>query len=229
MWVTDGTGAGTVPVKDINPGVGSGTHPFGGYYSEFPQMEGVGDHLYFFAAERVHSWGVWRSDGTGSDTVKLLDVLPGVKHALLRARLDAAGDTAFLWISSPDGSRSKLWRSDATATAMTLVTSIAHPTCLWASAVGSDLLFGVYDGKHCVLWKTDGTAPGTDIVRKIYPVTNRQGFTEAGSDLFFDAADGVHGVELWRTDGSRGGTTLIADIAPGAASSKPRSMLFVAA
>jgi len=229
MWVSDGTTAGTMPVKDINPGAGSGTRP-SGFYRSFPQMEGVDNDLYFFASDRLHSWGVWRSDGTDTGTVKLKNVLPALKHPLSYARLSAAGGTGFLWISSRHDSRFQLWKSDATATGMAFVTTIPHFVCEWDGfAIDHDLLFGVDDGKDCVLWETDGTTVGTHELKGIYPKIDREWFTHVGTTLFFDAADGSHGVELWRTDGSRDGTTLIADIAPGAASSTPRSVLFVAA
>ena len=45
--------------------------------------------------------------------------------------------------------------------------------------------------------------------------------TAVGNQLFFEAYDGVHGVELWKTDGTTTGTVMVKDINPGAAGSNP--------
>ena len=229
MWVSDGTTAGTMPVKDINPGAGSATRP-SSFYRTFPQMEGVGNDLYFFASDRLHSWGVWRSDGTDAGTVKLKDVLPSLKHPLRDAWLGAAGGTAFLWISSLHDSRFQLWKSDETASTMALITTIAHPVCQWDGfALDHDLLFGVSDGKACVLWGTDGTAAGTGRLKGIYPEVSRQGFIHVGPNLFFDATDGSPRGRTLEDRRDPGRDDLGRRHQPGSASSKPKSLLFVAA
>jgi len=41
--------------------------------------------------------------------------------------------------------------------------------------------------------------------------------------VFFQASDGIHGLELWVTDGTVAGTHMVADIAPGAGASNPQN------
>jgi ELWxxDGT repeat protein len=48
-----------------------------------------------------------------------------------------------------------------------------------------------------------------------------------GETIFFDASTPETGYELWRSDGTESGTILLADIAPGPATSDPRSMIAV--
>ncbi|MBZ0112534.1 MAG: hypothetical protein K8J08_08745 [Thermoanaerobaculia bacterium] len=69
------------------------------------------------------------------------------------------------------------------------------------------------------LWITDGTAPGTVLLKDIYP-----GFRDSmASDLtafagrvYFSAWDPSFGIELWSTDGTSEGTQIVADLWPGA-------------
>ncbi len=68
LWTTDGTPAGTVMVKDVNPG------PDG---SLLDGLAAAGGQLYFAATDGEHGVELWQSDGTAAGTVMVQDLFPG--------------------------------------------------------------------------------------------------------------------------------------------------------
>jgi ELWxxDGT repeat protein len=68
MLLSDGTAAGTVLVKDINPG-GASSNPGG--------LADVNGILFFAANDGTHGSELWKSDGTASGTVLVADIDPG--------------------------------------------------------------------------------------------------------------------------------------------------------
>ena len=69
LWKSDGTTAGTVLVKDINPG-GYGYHDYPTYLTD------VGGTLFFTADDGTHGRELWKSDGTKAGTVMVKDIAP---------------------------------------------------------------------------------------------------------------------------------------------------------
>ena len=69
LWTSDGTRAGTVMVKDIDPGDAASTVP--------PTSPSVGGRLFFTADDGTHGGELWTSDGTRAGTVLVKDINPG--------------------------------------------------------------------------------------------------------------------------------------------------------
>ena len=67
LWKSDGTKAGTVLVKDINPG--DATAPPSA-------LTDVGGTLFFTADDGTHGRELWTSDGTKAGTVLVKDIDP---------------------------------------------------------------------------------------------------------------------------------------------------------
>jgi ELWxxDGT repeat protein len=102
LWRTDGTTAGTLLVKDIQPGPGSSgpTYPVA--------WRG---RLYFTANDGIHGAEVWQTDGTEAGTTLLRDVLPGREPSRPYSEvptLVAAGDHLY-FPARDEGSGVELW------------------------------------------------------------------------------------------------------------------------
>ena len=208
LWVSDGTGPGTL---DIDPGPGSS-----------PQnLIDVGGTLFFSAFAPVS--GLWKSDGTKAGTVlvKAVQVSSGPFAALPGGTL--------LFPANDFVNGQELWRSDGTADGTTLVKDV-HPGSassgvLNLTVVGNRAFFTANDGVHGLeLWVSDGTAAGTHMVADIVPGADSSlpyNLTADGSVLVFTAFDPLHGMEAWRSDGTALGTRRLADVAPGPLSASP--------
>lgn len=212
LWKSDGTTAGTMLVKDINPGIGD---------SAPGEMTEVGGTLFFKAFDGTNS-GLFRSDGTSAGTA-LVKALSAVQNLVV-----VSGTLFFVADDSVSGE--ELWKSDGTPAGTVLVKDInpgagdgvpvADP--ILTAAMGGVLFFRGDDGVTGEeLWRSDGTAAGTTIVADINPGVAHSFpsyLTALGGVLLFGANDGVNGSELWRSDGTAGGTALVKDIQPGAGS-----------
>ena len=65
------------------------------------------------------------------------------------------------------------------------------------------------------------------LLKDINPTGNPyvSGLTCFGDVLYFDATDGVHGVELWKTDGTESGTVMVKDINVGIGNGAPANFM----
>jgi ELWxxDGT repeat protein len=231
LWKSDGTAAGTVLVKDINPGST-------GSYARF--LTNVNGKLFFSAIDGTGAFMLWRSDGTAAGTVKFSSLLGSPSN------LTNANGTLF-FTASDNSSGQELWKSDGTAAGTTLVKDIypgtrveyyygyyggrysrivvnsSNPTAV--TNVNGTLFFTAEDGTNGrELWRSDGTAAGTVLVKDFNPgstTSYAKYLTNVNGTLFFNANDGTHGPELWKSDGTAAGTVLVKDIYPASTGTWP--------
>ena len=206
LWVTNGTPADTLLLKDIN--LSGSSAP-----ANFTRM---GNFVYFSADDGVVGRELWRTDGTSNGTTLVRDIRVG-GTASNPAFLYAAGPV--LYFAADDGSNGiEMWKSDGTSGGTAMVSNIAS-TSTSSNPRGFRLFKGlVYfqasnSAAGAELWRTDGTASGTTLVSNIRPGTASSSPTnliEANGYLLFLADDGTNGQELWRNDGTV--STLVANI-----------------
>jgi ELWxxDGT repeat protein len=73
LWRSDGTSAGTVLVKDINPGAAD-SFPTG-----FFNWNGS---VYFSAIDSLSGRELWKTDGTVAGTMRVKDIEPGPQDSM---------------------------------------------------------------------------------------------------------------------------------------------------
>ena len=204
LWRSDGTAAGTAPVKDL-PGVS----PLG--------PTNVGGTLFFLTLDGSSGLAdLWRSDGTDAGTFS-------VKHLFAHQYLFDApqltnvnGMLFFVLAFVANGEyRTELWRSDGTPAGTVRLTESA--TLANLTAVNGTLFFTADNATHSepALWTSDGTQAGTVPVKHFNGASFAQPpsfLTNAGGTLFFTAYHD-NGFALWKSDGTEAGTTPIKDVA----------------
>lgn len=224
-WISDGSAAGTLPIKDVRAGA-EGSFDSGLFGWETPVT--IGARVYFAADDGSHGRELWTTDGSAAGTLLLKDIHPD------------SGPTPHFGLPFQSGTRSyfraddgvhgmELWTTNGTSAATMMVVDLnsgpasAMPTPL--ATLGNTLYFVADDGVHgSELWRTDGTAGGTALVKDIAPgaASSAPGSARVVGGLFyFSADDGSHGRELWRSDGTPAGTRLVQDINPGTAAANP--------
>jgi len=223
---TDGTGLGTVIVKDIDPG-GDSSYP-----GNFADIGGV---LYFSATDGSHGVEPWKSDGTASSTVMIMDINPGVGDSNPAQFFNNGGGTVYF--DATDGSHgTELWKSDGTASGTVMVKDInpdggdswpAGFTDMYGKTYfdATNVSGGKGGGNKYQLWQTDGTESGTVAVADLNPGGDDSvsSLTKINNTLFFTADDGVNGTQLWIYGPSA--PSVIATVITSAASSISTSAL----
>ena len=109
LWRSDGTAAGTVLVKDVNPGVASGLLDL------FPNllMETSNGLLFFTGVDTSGGRELWRSDGTEDGTYRVKDIYPGAANSNPRELFDCGSSVLFRTNDGVTGE--ELWTSDGSS------------------------------------------------------------------------------------------------------------------
>lgn len=152
LWKTDGTAAGTVLVKDINPG---------GANSDLRYFTDIGGELFVQATDATNGAEVWKSDGTAAGTVLLKDINPGPGSSSPSEFIQFGSHFYFPANDGVDGY--ELWKSDGTAAGTTLAADInpgpGNSGVAGLTVAGGDLFFRANSGSTgSELWIARGSA-----------------------------------------------------------------------
>ena len=206
LWVTDGTGEGTVKLLD-----GVGDDPKVGRPAI---LTAVDDTLFFNRGEDL-----WKSDGTPEGTALVKD-FPSVGLSL--PGLFTAFDDRIAFVADDGEHGDELWISDGTERGTRMVKDIAPGSAgsgVGDFAVGDDtLFFTADDGVHGRgLWMSDGTEGGTHMMTdRSHDTawTQPTNLRAVGDSLYFTAADATQPGALFRFDTGKGEVTQIASAQP---------------
>lgn len=220
LWKSDGTGEGTVLVKDI--------HTQGDAAPEHLLL--VGEVLYFHADHEVHGTELWRSDGTEAGTYMVKDVntqptgVDSNTQGSVGSREMVSLD-GIIYFEANDGVHGReLWRSDGSSEGTYMLKDtfpgVDSANIQNLAVAGNHVFFKVTYGADKGFWVSDGTSEGTNLLRG--DLSFRSYSISFNNELFFQANDQTHGDELWRSDGTVAGTIMVKDIrASGSNSSSP--------
>jgi ELWxxDGT repeat protein len=230
LWQTDGTTEGTKLLKDINPG-------------PLPSSPGifvaVNNKIFFAANTIMEGTELWATDGTEEGTSLVKDINAGPLPSVQLLLFSIIFGDRLVFTATDAANGAELWSTDGTTAGTTLLKDINPGTdgsngILLPDFRSGDFHTPPFNGKAFLvagteaegreLWITDGTAPGTVLVKDIYPgaedgVEGASFFYTQNALYFAGQGSDATGAELWKTDGTEAGTVQIKDINPGANSS----------
>ncbi len=203
IWKTDGTASGTVMVKDIYPGPGSGYFYYGCV---------LGDKVYFFARD-ASGYALWKTDGTSAGTVKV----KGGFNSYWNNPFPFHGKIYFNGQTSAHGSEP--WVTDGTQAGTKILKDIkpgyASGYFFEPVGMGGKVYFRAMKevGYGFQIYSSDGTPSGTKAIIDL-GMNSAPYLRVMGNKLFFLGYD-ASGGEPWISDGTQAGTRLLKDIRPG--------------
>jgi ELWxxDGT repeat protein len=203
LWVSDGTTAGTMKIKEIN---------FSGGVGRFANVDGK---LFFLDRDQNNHWELWKSDGTQSGTVIVKDF--GNINA---TPFDFTVVNGKLFFEARDSTYGReLWISNGTQSGTHVLKDIrpgsSDSNLDFLTILNGKLFFAATDGTlGQELWMSDGTLTGTVMVKDIWEGSSGsspQHLVVLNNTLFFSAYTPDYHRELWKSDGTAEGTVMVKD------------------
>lgn len=209
LWKTDGTDAGTVMVKEINPAKGMLDSK-----SEIRQLTVMGDHLYFFANEtnNADSLQIWKTNGTAAGTERIVSYKIGNTETVNSL---TATSTHIYYTYNNNGT--SIYKSDGTTAGTGIF--LANCTPYHLTSFKGELLFQTTTSNPTMshICITSNEAPGYTVLKDVDPnVINLSSnstyyypMNVVDNTLYFMISVMGPATELWKTDGALSGTSLI--------------------
>ena len=221
LWKSDGTTAGTMQLKNINPG---GRNIY--LYKHFVNANGT---LLFSFYDDAHGYEIWKSDGTETGTVIVKEINTGAYSSQVANITYIGNDISFF--EATDGKKGlELWKTDGTAAGTVLVKNIntttsgsSNPYALTPTPDSTKLMFVATDPQYGTeLRITDGTEAGTHVVSDLlkgqfssspWLLTNFKNETWFFANILdtsnHTTSDITTTAKLCKTDGTKAGTKIL--------------------
>ncbi len=165
LWVTDGTAAGTVLVKNINPtgGIHDGTYSLGFTLDiNIHKLYEYNNRLFFLANDGVNGSELWSSDGTESGTQMVKNINPAGSSTPVKMKVH---DGKLYFSATTEEAGRELWVTDGTEAGTILLRDInvgsSGASINNLTQFNNELFFTASRPAPGGLWKTDGTPEGT--------------------------------------------------------------------
>ena len=219
LWITDGTAAGTVLVKElIGPRDYTETFfPISGYdYVSLGNGRAVLQvRTTLDNAATPVADDIWVTDGTAAGTVviKHLDAVGG--QLMFQKSLAPIGNGRAVFRIPDATNKLQLWATDGTAAGTVLLRDASAGEITgsrgFATLGSGRAVFSLTQGARDTLWVTNGTAAGTtqlkDVV--IQEATSAVGLGNGRAVFLATTANGATANGIWVTDGTAVGTVQI--------------------
>jgi ELWxxDGT repeat protein len=207
LWGTDGTGAGTALVRDVEPQHSSIRRP---YTYELTYTADAAGTFFFQATDHVHGEELWASDGTSATTRMVKDIDTTPLYGSYPRELTPLGDE-LLFAANEDSGDARLWASDGTEAGTAPIastTAIGPLNPRGLNRFGDEVYFSAADASDSYsLWRSDGTDAGTLPFPEGAPLSSAYELAPLGNRLFVALA-----YELWETRGDAASTEKLADV-----------------
>ena len=199
FWKSDGTEAGTIKLKDIDPWWGGTVEETALYFCA------VNNTLFFSAVNYAGSNGtkLWKTDGTPQGTQAIKDTKPsdGSIQPGPYDLTDVNGTLFFIDFSNP----TELWKSDGTAQGTKLIKTVTSFGIINNLVSSGGKLYFVLTTSDAFgnvtsirLWSSDGTKNGTQQVNDAFlNSVDIYNLIAAGNKLFISGNTSRYGVELY--------------------------------
>lgn len=199
LWISDGTGTGTLPVAGSLGAAGP--------------LQRIGSTVYFTKAGASE---LWKSAGGGAAELVSNASLAPIED------LSVAGTTLYFHAASDSEGR-ELHVSDGTGGGTGRITNVnpeGDTEFVAVTVADEQLYFIADDGEQERLYRIGTVSESLVEIANVSTPSDPR-LVATGEAVYFPNGDEAGGVELWRTDGTAEGTSRVADLAPGAPGSEP--------